>query len=320
MADAAASAAQARPAAPNGTAAGPMRHRRFSTRIRDASTGYLFILPALAVFAVFVFYPLVKTIYLGFYQTPPFPNLPSKYVGLSQYRHVLSSSSFLDGLRTTVQFVLLTVPIGVVLGLALAVLAHKRLSGIRIFRTVFSSTVATSTAVASVIFFTLLDPQVGLLSYWLGQQGGSGILQSPTWALPAVSVTTIWQNLGFTFILMSAALQSIPDDLLEAASVDGSRSAATFWRVTFPLLSPMLFFAAVIGVIAGFQAFGQIDILTQGGPEGHTTTLVYYLYQSAFQQNDTGTAAVIAVALFVILLVLTLVQFRFVNRRVFYAD
>ena len=320
MADAAAAAA----GAPGGAAprsSGPgVRHRRFTTRLRDATTAYLFILPALVVFAVFVFYPLVKTVMLGFYRAPPFPNLPSTYVGVSQYRQVLTSSSFAQDLWNTVLFVIFTVPIGIGLGLALAVLAHKKLGGIRIFRTVFSSTVATSTAVASVIFFTLLDPQVGLFSYWLGQQGGAGILQSPTWALPAVSVTTIWQNLGFTFILMSAALQSIPDDLLEAAAVDGSRPTATFWRVTFPLLSPTVFFAAVIGMIAGFQAFGQIDILTQGGPEGHTTTLVYQLYQSAFQQNDNGTAAVFAVALFAILLVLTLVQFRFVNRRVFYAD
>jgi sn-glycerol 3-phosphate transport system permease protein len=301
-------------------AATPVRRRRFGSRVRDASTAYLFLLPAIAIFAVFVFYPLVKTFYLGLYIAPPFPNLPSKYAGASQYKSVLSSSAFLHSLWNTVLFVVFTVPLGLVLGLALAVLAHKRLHGMRIFRTIFSSTVATSTAVASVIFFTLLDPQVGLLSYWFGQQGGTGILQSPTWALPAVSMVTVWQNLGFTFILMSAALQSIPDDLIEAASVDGAKPTATFWRVTFPLLSPTLFFAAVVGTITGFQAFGQIDILTQGGPGSSTTTLIYYLYQSAFVYNNYGLASVLAVALFVILLVLTLVQFRFVQRRVFYAE
>lgn len=296
----------------------PARWIRSGRSAREALTGYLLVLPAAAVFGVFVFYPLGKTIYLGFYQTPPFPNLPSKYVGLSQYASVLRSSLFLDSLWRTVLFVVFTVPTGIVLGLAMATLAHQRVKGIRIFRTIYSSTVATSIAVASVIFLTLLNPQVGLFSYWLGVKGGNGVLGNPTWALPAISVVTVWQNLGFTFILMSAALQSIPDDLLEAARVDGAGSWRRYWRVTLPLLSPTMFFAAVIGIIASFQAFGQIDLLTQGGPDNHTLVLIYYLYESAFVNNDYGVAAVISTALFVILLALTLLQFRFVERRVFY--
>jgi sn-glycerol 3-phosphate transport system permease protein len=288
-------------------------------RIRETATGYLFLLPAIGLFGLFVFYPLVKTAYLGFYAQPVFPGLPTKYVGLSQYKTVLGSSQFLGDLWRTVLFIAFTMPLGIALGLAMAVLAHKRLAGIRIFRTIFSSTIATSVAVASVIFFTLLDPQVGLFSYWFGQTGGSGILNNSTWALPAVAITTVWQNLGFTFILMSAALQSVPDELLEAAAVDGSSPTASFWRVTFPLLSPQLFFVGVIGIIGGFQAFGQIDILTSGGPENHTTTVLYDIYESAFMNNNTGTAAVMAIALFFILLALTALQFFFFQRRVFYA-
>jgi ABC-type sugar transport system permease subunit len=288
-------------------------------RIRETATGYLFLLPAIGLFGLFVFYPLVKTAYLGFFAQPVFPGLPTKYVGLSQYKTVLGSSQFLGDLWRTVLFIAFTMPLGIALGLGMAVLAHKRLAGIRIFRTIFSSTIATSVAVASVIFFTLLDPQVGLFSYWFGQTGGSGILNNSTWALPAVAVTTVWQNLGFTFILMSAALQSVPDELLEAAAVDGSSPTASFWRVTFPLLSPQLFFVGVIGIIGGFQAFGQIDILTGGGPENHTTTVLYDIYESAFVNNNTGTAAVMAIALFFILLALTALQFFFFQRRVFYA-
>jgi sn-glycerol 3-phosphate transport system permease protein len=130
----------------------------------------------------------------------------------------------------------------------------------------------------------------------------------------------VWQGLGFTFILVSAAMQSLPEDLEEAARVDGAGAWRRFRGVTLPLLTPTLFFAAVVGTISSFQAFGQIDLLTQGGPNGHTTTLVYQLYQSAFGGgvNDPGTSAVIAVALFVILAVLTFLQFRFFERRVFY--
>ena len=285
----------------------------------EALVGLALVTPALAIFGVFVFYPLVKAFWLGFYQTPPFPNLPSRYVGLSQYGSVLGSSLFLSSLWRTVLFVLLTVPAGIVLGTALATVANQRMAGIRIFRTIYSSTVATSTAVASVIFFTLLNPIVGLFSYWLGIRGGNGVLESPTWALPVIAVVSIWQNIGFMFILMSAALASIPDDLLEAARVDGASNWYRFWRVTLPLLSPTFFFASVVGVISSFQAFGQIDLLTQGGPDNHTLVLIYYIYQAAFQQNDYGAAGVMSVALFVILLVLTAVQFLFLERRVFYA-
>ena len=288
--------------------------------MREAGAGYLFVLPALVAFGVFVFYPLVKTAYLGFFTSPPAPNLPAHYVGVSQYSSVLRSSEFRDDLWRSVQFVLYTVPAGIVLGIALAVLANQRLAGIRIFRTVYSSTVATSTAVASVVFLTLLNPQIGLLNYWLGRQGGAGLLQSSSLALPAVSVVTIWQNIGFTFILMSAALQAVPDDLLEAARVDGASSWFRFRHVTIPLLSPMIFFAVIVGTIAGFQAFGQIDILTQGGPNNHTLVLIYDLYQQAFQYDNFGSAAVLSVSLFVILLVLTFAQFWYFQRRVFYAN
>ncbi len=288
-------------------------------RRREAALGYALVAPALVVFGVFVFYPLVRTIQLGFYRAAPFPGLPNKAVGLSQYRRVLGSSDFRSSLKVTVLFGLYTVPTGIVLGTLLALLAHQRLRAIGLFRTIFSSTVATSVAVASVIFFTLLNPQVGLFSYWLGKVGGNGVLQDPRWALPAVAVATVWQNLGFTFVLLSAALQSIPDELLEAARVDGAGAWRRFWQVTLPLLSPTLMFAAVIGGIAAFQAFGQIDLLTQGGPLNHTRVLTYYLYQEAFLRNNDGVAAVLAVALFVISLVLTLLQLRLLERRVFYA-
>ena len=157
-----------------------------------------------------------KNFYLGFFRTPPFPGLPKQYVGFEQYRDVLTSSEFLDSLTVTIVFALFTVPIGIVLGLGLAVLAHQKLKGIGIYRTIFSSTVATSVAVASVIFGTLMNPQVGLLP-WLGLDTSPPILDNPKWALLAVSVTTIWQNLGLTFIIMSAGLQTVPDELLEAA-------------------------------------------------------------------------------------------------------
>jgi sn-glycerol 3-phosphate transport system permease protein len=288
-------------------------------RVREAALGYALVLPSLLIFGVFVFYPFARNFSLALHRTPPFPGLPKKYVGLDQVKDVLSSSEFHKSLRVTIEFVLLTVPTGIVLGLLLAVLAHRQLKGMGAYRTIFSSTVATSVAAASVIFFTLLNPQVGLLTYWLGRSGELGVLEDPKTALFAVAITTVWQNLGLSFILMSAGLQGVPDDLYEAAAVDGASGRARFWHVTLPMLSPTLFFAAVVGSIMAFQAFGQIDILTAGGPDNQTNVLVYSIYKDVFRFGNDGVAAVKAIALFVIVLILTIVQLRFAERRVSYA-
>jgi sn-glycerol 3-phosphate transport system permease protein len=298
------------PAAPSAA-----RRRR---RLREMGLAYFLLVPSLLVFGVFVFYPFFRNFYLGFYRTPPYPNLPKHYVGFDQYQNVLSSSDFISSLKTTIAFALMTVPVGIALGIALAVLAHQKLKAMGIYRTIFSSTVATSVAVASVIFGTLFNPVVGLLP-WLGLQTDPPLLQNPDWALPAVAILTIWQNLGLSFILMAAGLQAIPDELDEAARVDGAGTWSRFWRVTLPLLSPTIFFAVVVGSIFAFQTFGQIDLLTQGGPLGRTNVLTYYIYRTLRGTNpDEGKAAVLAIALFGITLLLTLFQMRVLERRVHY--
>jgi ABC-type sugar transport system permease subunit len=274
--------------------------------------------PAMVVFVVFIFYPFLKNFELALYSVPPFPGLPSEYVGFDQVSDVLGSQEFLDSLWTTVLFALLTVPIGIFLGIGLASLAHQKLKGVGIYRTIFSSTVATSVAVASVIFGTLMNPQVGLLP-WLGIDPQPPILDNPDLALLGVAVATIWQNLGLSFILMSAGLQAIPEELLEAAEVDGAGTWSKFRNVTLPLLSPTIFFAVVVGSIFAFQTFGQIDLLTQGGPLKKTNVLTYFIYSELREQKNPGKAAVLAIALFVITMILTLLQLRFVERRVHYA-
>ena len=296
-------------------APGAARARR---RRREAGLALLLIAPALVIFSVFVFFPFAKNFELALYRNPPFPGLPSKFVGLKQIGDVLGSSDFRNSLSVTVVFALLTVPVGIILGLLLAQLANQRLRGISIYRTIFSSTVATSVAVASVIFGTLMNPQVGLLP-WLGINPTPAILDNPSWALPAVALATIWQNLGLSFILMSAGLQAVPDDVLEAAQVDGASASTRFWRVTVPLLSPTIFFTAVVGSIFAFQTFGQIDLLTRGGPQNKTNVLTYFIVTQLHDHQNPGTAAVLSIALFLITLVLTLLQLRFLERRVHYA-
>lgn len=296
-------------------------HGRSRRRRREMFVGYALLVPALVIFGVFVFYPFLRNFQLGFYLNPPFPNLPRRWVGFDQYRDILSSTEFVNSLKTTIAFAFLTVPAGIGLGLALAVSANRRLKGIGIYRTIFSSTVATSVAVASVIFSMLFNPIVGLLP-WLGINPTPPIIENPDLALGAVALVTIWQTLGLTFILISAGLQAIPDDLYEAAALDGAGSTTRFWRVTIPMLSPTLFFAFVVGTIHAFQSFGQIDILTSGGPFKRTNVLTYAIYSEINTVNhaaNPGKAAVLSVALFFITLGLALVQMRVLERRVHYA-
>ena len=196
-------------------------------------------------------------------------------------------------------------------------LANQKLRGVGIYRTIFSSTIATSVAVAAVIFGTLFNPVVGLLP-WIGINPNPPILDNPDLALFGVAIITIWQTLGITFILMSSGLQAIPEELHEAAQVDGAGPFRRFWRVTLPLLSPTIFFAVVVGSIFAFQTFGQIDILTQGGPLKRTNVLTYFIVKTLRQDNNDGKAAVLAVALFGITFVLTLIQMRVLEKRVHY--
>ena len=288
-------------------------------RRREALLGYLMVLPAVLVFAAFVFYPFARNFYLALYRNPPFPGLPTTFVGLHQAADVLGSHDFLSSLWTTVLFALLTVPAGLAGGLALAVAAHQRLRGIGVYRTIFSSTVATSVAVTAVIFGTLMNPVVGLLP-WLGVDPKPPVLENPTWALFGVAALTVWQGLGLAFIVMSAGLQAVPDDLMEAAAVDGAGGWQRFRRVTLPLLSPTIFFAVVVATIVAFQSFGQIDLLTADRSVFvHTNVLTYFIYRTLRFQGDPGRAAVLSVALFAVTLLLTLLELRFLERRVSYA-
>jgi sn-glycerol 3-phosphate transport system permease protein len=279
--------------------------------------------PSLVLFSLFIFYPLGRTVFLGFYQKGfgGFSDSARSWVGWSQYREVLGSRDFRHSLWVTLQYAFLTVPVGLALGIGLAVLADKAVRGIGFFRTIFSSTVATSVAVASLMWLVLLNPSIGVLTNLLPFEvlRTPGLLQRPSTALVAVSLTSIWQNLGFTFVVISAGLQSIPPDLYESADIDGASRWRQFRELTLPLLGPTLLFVSVVLVIGAFQTFGQIDLLTGGGPGGRTTTVAYYLFGSNSPINgDEGVQAAVAVVLFLLVSVLSLFQFRSLDRRVHY--
>jgi multiple sugar transport system permease protein/sn-glycerol 3-phosphate transport system permease protein len=243
-----------------------------------------------------------------------------RLAGWENYLDVLTSSTFLPSLRLTFLFALMTVPSTIVIALLLAVMTNRRLRGITLFRTTYASTMAVSAAAAAVMFRALFHPSAGAFNTILGMLGlpEVGWLTDPSVALISVALTTVWMSLGFNFLVLLGGLQSIPDELYEAAMIDGAGSWRRLVHVTIPLLSPVLLFVAIVLVIDSFQSFGQIDILTQGGPAGATNLIVYEIYQNAFTRNEVGFASAQAVVLFLIVLVLTALQFKISERKVHY--
>lgn len=292
---------------------------------RDLGWALLYMAPALAVFVAFTFLPFLRSIGLSFFVTDPTGNT-AHFNGLNYYARILNvdgrgDDEYLRSIFTTVQFTLLVVPAGIVVAVGLGVLAAIPLRGIAIFRTIFTSTVAISVASASVIWALIYNPSIGLTNWLLNLLNlkGQGVLLDPATALPAVAFMTIWTSLGFNFIIVLAGLQGIPQDLYESGRLDGATGWQSFRYITLPLLSPTLLFLVIISTINAFQAFTQFNVLLANeGPERSTNVLVFALFSAFFKDNRYGFASALAVVLFVVLLVLSLAQFRLLERRVHY--
>lgn len=288
---------------------------------RRALTAFLFLSPSLLLFAAFVFYPLARAIYLSFYANDLL-GAPVTFVGFEQYLRVLEDPYFGKVMLTTAYFVVLTVFPSIAIGLALALLVQQRMSGIGIFRTLLATPFAFSAAAAAVVFDVFYRPVIGLFNGLLMYVGSPGLdwLTSPTYALPSVAAVSVWRHAGYTMLICLAGLQSIPDSLYEAARIDGASRFAQFRWISLPLLTPTLLFLLVISTIHSLQTFGEIKILTGGGPGDATTTLVYSLYKSAFAfgASDYGLASAQGVVLMFIVLLITLIQFKVLGRKVSY--
>jgi sn-glycerol 3-phosphate transport system permease protein len=276
---------------------------------KEAAIAVALLAPSIVIFVVFFYRPFLNLLYWGTFESRANGAFFEK-VGLRQYREELTSADFREGLWHSVQFVLYTVPAGLILGVLLAVAAHRRLRGSRGFQAIFASTLASSVAVTSVIFLYLLHPVVGVFRVdWL---------TDPDRAMFAVSLSSIWQNMGLAFIIVLAGLQNVPDEVMEAATLDGYGPVRRLLRITLPLISPVLMFLIVVLVIFGLQAFAQVDILTGGGPAGATETLVFKINRLV-RPDNIGIGAVYAVGLFFITLAVTALQFVILERRVHYA-
>jgi len=282
-----------------------------SRKLKEAVLGYTLLAPLLIVFAVFAYYPFYRIIQFALFQK--FTNSDdTEFVGTKGIWDVLSGDEFRSGLWITVKFMLYTVPAGLIIGVLLATAAHRQLRGIKIYQTIFSSTVASSVAVSSVVFLTLVNRQAGYFQNvsWLD-------LGTPGGAMRGVALSSVWQNVGLTFIIVLAGMQAIPEEINEAATLDGYRPVRRFLRITVPMISPTLLFLAVILVVQSLQAYAQIEILTSGGPQRSTETLLFKITQLQ-GRTDLQTGASMALGLFVLTLAVSVGQFLMLNRRVHY--
>ncbi|AGT32330.1 glycerol-3-phosphate ABC transporter permease [Geobacillus genomosp. 3] len=287
--------------------------------IKSWFEGMAYLLPSLLLFGVFLFYPLGRTVYLSVFHTD-YQGRPTEFAGLAHFAALLQDPSFWHSLKATVLFAVFTVPTTVIISFSLALLVHEKRKGIGIFRTIFASTMAMSVGVASVIWMFMYNPAIGVINRLLSAIGGTPVswLLDPDTALYAVAVTTIWMNIGFTFLLLLAGLENIDPSLYESARVMGMSYWRQLWTVTVPLVSPTLFFVTTVSLIQALQTFGQIDFLTKGGPVEATNVFVYAIYREAFVNYQFGPASAQALLLFLIIALVTFLQFRFAERKVHY--
>jgi sn-glycerol 3-phosphate transport system permease protein len=281
--------------------------------------GIAYLLPSLILFSIFLFYPMLRTMYLSLYVTDHQGN-PVQFVGIENFVYLFKDVNFLQSAKATLLFVCYTVPASVFLALCLALMANEKLKGIGLFRTFFSSTMGMSVAASSVIWMFMYNPSIGVIDKVLSLFGISDVqwLLDPKIALISVAISTIWMNIGFTFLILLGGLQNIDSSLYESARVAGVSYWYQLRKVTLPLLSPTLFFVTTVSLIHSFQTFGQIDMLTKGGPMNATNVIVYSIYKDAFINYNFGSASAQAVILFFVVLVVTFLQFKFGERKVHY--
>lgn len=287
----------------------PALRRRPTVRYRTFIL--LSLLPVMSFFFLFTVLPTIAAVYLSFFNYS-FIDLRRPFVGFGNFVALAKDPLFRQALRNTLVFVGLTVPLNLSLSLPIAI-GLNRIHKLRaFFRACFYLPTVTSLAAVSLVWLYLYDPVGGLINavFKLFHLPGQAWLQNPALALPAVVFVYVWQDLGYNVIIFLAALQGIPDTYYEAAKLDGAGSWTTFRRITLPLLGPTMTVVSVLTVISAFKVFIPVHIMTQGGPMNSTKVLVYYIYENAFSYLKMGYASAMAVILFIIILALTLIQFK----------
>lgn len=289
------------------------------SRWRRNVEGWLFIAPVILGILIFQFAPLLVSIYASLTEWDGLT--PARFVGLNNFKTLFTGDPlFLTTLRNTAYFTIGTVPVSIAVGFGLALLCNQPIRGVAIFRTAYFAPFVTNIVAIGFVWFYFFQPTDGVLNGILGIAGihGPAWLSSSSWVMPALISVSVWQGVGYPMIILLAGLQGIPVELNEAATVDGASRLRRMWSITMPLLTPQFFFLSITQFISSFQVFGLIFVLTKGGPGHDSTVYIYYLYQNAFAYGKMGYASAMAWLVFVLIALVTLVQWKLQKRWVFY--
>lgn len=278
---------------------------------------YLFIAPWILGFLIFVFYPILSSLYYSFTDY----NLVNKatFIGLDNYTNMIKDPIFARSVKATLYFTLLSVPTGLILSLSFALLLNQNLPGRGVFRTLMYLPSMVSGVAMSLLWLWIFNPQIGLANYLLSliHIAGPGWLITEKWAIPALIIMSFW-TVGGGMVIFLAAVQGVPQSLIEASILDGAGRWKRFWNVTLPMISPIFLFQLIMGVIASFQVFTQAFIMTNGGPHYATTFYVFYIYQNAFVNFKMGYASALSWLLLISVMTLTVLILKFSDKFVYY--
>ncbi|MEK3885507.1 sugar ABC transporter permease [Paenibacillus sp. PL2-23] len=309
-----------------------MKNNREQVRIRkslpawlksEAGAGVLFILPLILYFLVFQLLPMMISFGVSFTEwnlrTDP------KWVGLDNYQNLLTDDvrypDFWPSLIVTLKYIIYSVPLGIFIALVLASVLNSNVKGESFFKTAYYIPNITAAVAVAAMWVFLLDPKFGLVNQLLEKIPGLDQFSTTSWlanentALPALGVMAIWGGLGYNVLIILSSMKGIPDDLYEASRIDGANMLQRFFKITLPMIQPTIFFLIVTGLIASFQAFDQMYLMTKGGPNGSTTTYLFSLYNHAFKYFEMGTAAAMSYLLLLVILLVTWINFKFVPQR-----
>ncbi len=299
----------------------PTGNRQLLRMMRKEWTAYLFLLPSLLQFAVLMVFPVIFSFYLSFHEWNILE--PAKpFVGLDNYTRLLGDRRVRQAIFNTVYYTVVSVPATLFCGLLIALLLNNQIRGRGLFRAMYYLPGITSAVAVAVVWKWIFNGDFGLINYYLMEIGliSEPIrwLTDPNLAMPAVIIVSVWGGVGGCMIIYLAGLQAIPDEMYDAAKVDGAGPVRMLFSITIPLLAPATFFLMITSIIGAFQQFGLPYLLTAGGPVGRTTTIAYYLYTSAFKNFEMGYAAAISYVLFAMIFVFTLLHMRFTYRDINY--
>jgi multiple sugar transport system permease protein len=273
---------------------------------KDSFWAWLFILPAFLGTLIFIIIPVIGSFGISLMKwdligTP-------EYVGFDNYIELFNAKDFYEVLWNTFYYAFVTTVFGIIIPLVLAVALDRKIKGSGFFKTAYFLPFVTPMIVIAIVWAWIFDPNFGILNWFLGVGDKITWLYDKDFAMPAVILVSIWKNIGYNMVIFLAGLQAIPESLNEAAEIDGATGMKKFFTVTLPLLSPTVFFVMVMTTISSFQVFDLIYLMTEGGPQNSTMVMVYWLYKNAFEYFKLGTASAIAYVLFMIIFVLTVIQ------------